>query len=426
MTFDQFGLAEPILRAVRAEGYATPTPIQIQAIPPVMAGRDLIGLAQTGTGKTAAFALPVLHALASAGATEARPRDPRVLVLAPTRELAAQVHESFRVYGRHLHIRSTAIFGGVGFGPQLSALRAGLDVLVACPGRLLDLIGQRQVRFDKLEVLILDEADRMLDMGFLPDIRRVVALCGSRRQTLLFSATMPREIRDLASFLLRDPVEVAVAAVSSAAETVDQAVYHVQRSQKQPLLTHILSGEGVGRALVFTRTKHGADKVVRRLTQAGIRSEAIHGNKSQNARLRALEGFRSGTVRVLVASDLAARGLDVDGITHVVNFEIPNEPETYVHRIGRTGRAGATGKAISLCDGEERGFLADIERMMRRRVPVADVPAGLPQLAPDLTPERRGPPPGRGRPGGGGYQSRRDPHRSGHSSPGQRKGGPRR
>jgi ATP-dependent RNA helicase RhlE len=432
MSFASFGLIEPLLRAVSADGYTTATPIQVKAIPPVLDGRDLVGLAQTGTGKTASFALPTLQRLA--GQPIPRPRDPRCLVLCPTRELAAQVGDSFRAYGRFLNLRTAVIFGGVGMGNQISTLRQGVDILVACPGRLLDLIGQGHVRLNQLDVLVLDEADRMLDMGFMPDLRRIASHCTNRKQTLMFSATMPKEIRDLASFLLRDPVEVAVAPVSSAAETVAQSVYHVPKLMKQSLLNHLLGGSDVGRAIVFTRTKHGADKVVRKLEQVGIRAEAIHGNKSQNARVRALEGFRSGALKVLVASDIAARGLDVDCITHVINYEIPNEPETYVHRIGRTGRAGATGVAISLCDGEERGYLNDIERVIRRRLPVVAVPEGLPVPPPPSPEEReremsrgfggrggqRGGQRGGGRPSFGGGERRSDPHRSGHSQPGQR------
>jgi ATP-dependent RNA helicase RhlE len=392
-----------------------------------MDGNDLVGLAQTGTGKTAAFALPILHHLGQVNAHAPRQRTPRCLVLTPTRELAAQVGDSFRTYGRNLHLRTAVIFGGVGFGNQISALKEGVDILVACPGRLLDLIGQGHVKLGGIEVLVLDEADRMLDMGFVHDIRKVVAYCQGRRQTLLFSATMPREIRDLASFLLKDPVEVAVAAVSSAAETVDQSVFHVARGQKLPLLARILKGEGVGRALVFTRTKHGADKVAKKLDADGIRAEAIHGNKSQNARTRTLDNFKKGTVRVLVASDLASRGLDVDGITHVINFEIPNEPETYVHRIGRTGRAGASGIAIALCDGEERGFLKDIERTIRRALPVNVLPTDLP-MAEILHEDRPREGGFRGGFRGGRNQAPRrnsgggDPHRSGHPSPGNRGG----
>ncbi|MBN8525170.1 MAG: DEAD/DEAH box helicase [Planctomycetes bacterium] len=426
MHFDQFGLSEPILRAVGAEGYTTPTPIQAKAIPPVMEGRDLVGIAQTGTGKTAAFALPILHRLA-----QGQPRNPRqirCLVLAPTRELAAQVGDSFRTYGNGQQLRSTVIFGGVGQNPQVQALRTGVDICVACPGRLLDLIQQGHCRLDHVSILVLDEADRMLDMGFMPDIKRIVQRVPQQRQTLLFSATMPREIRELASSMLRDPVEVSVAPVSSAAETVAQSVYHVPKSLKQSLLNQLLQGPGVERAIVFTRTKHGADKVVRKLAQVGIRGEAIHGNKSQNQRIRALDAFKKGQIRVLVASDIAARGLDVDGITHVVNFDIPNEPETYVHRIGRTGRAGATGTAWSLCDGEERAYLKDIERIMKRQVPVAPLPTDLPPAPPDLPnefrPQRGGGGSGFGRrPHGHAPERPQDPHRSGHGQPGRRNGG---
>jgi ATP-dependent RNA helicase RhlE len=429
MQFSDFGLAEPILRAVGAEGYTTPTPIQIKAIPPVMEGRDLVGIAQTGTGKTAAFALPVLHRLSQT--PPRHNRQVRCLVLAPTRELAAQVAESFKTYGHGQHLRSTVIFGGVGQNPQAQALRTGVDICIACPGRLLDLIQQGLCRLDQVEILILDEADRMLDMGFMPDIRRIVAKVPQQRQTLLFSATMPREIRELASSMLHDPVEVAVTPVSVAADTVSQSVYHVPKGLKQALLTQILQGPGVERALVFTRTKHGADKVVKKLEAAGIRSEAIHGNKSQNQRIRALEGFKKGQIRVLVASDIAARGLDVDGITHVINFEIPNEPETYVHRIGRTGRAGASGTAVSLCDGEERGFLRDIERIIRRPVPVLALPTDLPVLPPEPPREfenrRFGGGGGRrfGGGGGGGHGPHRpaDPHRTGHANASRRNSG---
>ncbi len=427
MNFEQFGLSAPIQHAIGMQGYTTPTPIQVKAIPPILEGRDLIGIAQTGTGKTAAFALPVLHRL---GLVPPRhQRNVRCLVLTPTRELAAQVADSFKTYGNNQHLRSTVIFGGVGQNPQAQALRTGVDICVACPGRLLDLIQQGLCKLDTVEVLILDEADRMLDMGFLPDIKRIVARVPQKRQTLLFSATMPREIRELASSMLHDPVEVSVTPVSCAAETVDQSVYHVPKGLKQALLTQILKQPGVDRAIVFTRTKHGADKVVKKLGAVGIRAEAIHGNKSQNQRLRALDAFKKGQIRVLVASDIAARGLDIDDITHVINFEIPNEPETYVHRIGRTGRAGASGAAVSLCDGEERGFLRDIERIIRKPVPVLPLPGDLPQLPPEppgeFRPQRQGFGGGGRRFGGGGHGPSRphDPHRSGHGNPGRRNSG---
>ncbi len=380
MAFATLPLDEPLLRALRAEGYATPTPIQAQAIPHLVEGRDLLGCAQTGTGKTAAFALPILQRL-----THHRPRRAqaiRVLVLAPTRELAAQIAESFAAYGRHTPHRAAVIFGGVGQHGQEQALRRHPAILVATPGRLLDLMGQGIVRLDALEVFVLDEADRMLDMGFINDIRKVCAAVPRERQTLMFSATMPSAIRDLAHGLLKDPVRVDVAPVSSAAETVVQRAYYVAKPDKPLLLKHLLSDNAVGRALVFTRTKHGADKVARHLENAGIPAQAIHGNKSQNARQRALEGFRRGAVRVLVASDIASRGIDVDAITHVVNYDVPNEPETYVHRIGRTGRAGASGMAWSLVDAEERGYLRDIERLIRAEIPVvADHPYPASQSA---------------------------------------------
>jgi ATP-dependent RNA helicase RhlE len=423
MQFDQLGLIEPILRAVRDEGYSTTTPIQAKAIPPVLEGCDLLGCAQTGTGKTAAFALPIIQRL-SQNPQRQHGRPIRCLVLTPTRELATQVGESFRTYGRHLRLATTVIFGGVGQFPQVQALQRGVDVLVACPGRLLDLMGQGHVKLTGVEVLVLDEADRMLDMGFLPDMRRVVAMVPRDRQTLMFSATMPREIRQLAEGFLRQPVEVSVAPTATAAETVDQRVFHVPRFQKQALLNHLLADPAVERALVFTRTKHGADKVVKQLMRARITAEAIHGNKSQNARTRALDNFRSGHTRVLVASDIAARGLDIDGISHVVNFDIPNEPETYVHRIGRTGRAGASGVAMSLCDHDEKSWLLDIERTMRRRVPVSPLPtfAALPEPPPMAArqPGQHGQRAGRpasGRPNG------QNPHRSGHRQPNRRHDG---
>jgi ATP-dependent RNA helicase RhlE len=369
MPFSTFGLNQAILRALREEGYDKPTPIQQQAIPPVIGGRDVLGCAQTGTGKTAAFALPILHRLA-AGPSPSGARPIRVLVLTPTRELAAQVGDSFRAYGRHLPFRTTVIFGGVGQGPQVADLRRGVDIVVATPGRLLDLRQQGFVRLDHLSTFVLDEADRMLDMGFIHDIRKIVTAIPPKRQTLFFSATMPKEIRALADSLLHDPVEVAVAPVSSTVDTVEQRIYLVARNDKQALLQHLLKDSAIAKVLVFTRTKHGADRVAERLHKAGIHAMAIHGNKSQNQRLRAIHDFRSGRCRVLVASDIAARGLDIDEITHVINFELPNEPETYVHRIGRTGRAGNTGIAMSFCDGEERAYLRDIERLIRKPVPV--------------------------------------------------------
>ena len=358
-----------MLRALADAGYEKPTPIQQKAIPPILAGRDLLGCAQTGTGKTAAFALPILHHLTRQPAPKGR-RPTRCLVLAPTRELAAQIEESFRDYGRHTDIRQTVIFGGVGQRPQEQALRQGVDVVVATPGRLMDLMDQGHVKLDQVEIFVLDEADRMLDMGFLPAIRKITSWLPDKKQTLLLSATVPAPIRALAGKLLHDPVEVAVAATSSAAETVEQSVYFVDKDNKRALLEHLINEHDVYRALVFTRTKHGADRVAKTLVRADIGAEAIHGNKSQNARIRALGNFKSGKTRVLVASDIAARGLDIDDVTHVINFDLPNEPETYVHRIGRTGRAGATGEAFSLCDGTERAYLRDIEKLTKTRVPV--------------------------------------------------------
>ena len=365
MNFDELALIEPILRAVRAEGYTIPTPIQAQSIPPLLAGRDLCGTAQTGTGKTAAFALPILQRLSQTPGKGGI----RCLVLSPTRELAAQIGESFASYGRNLRIRHTVVFGGVGQAAQERALRAGVDVLVACPGRLLDLMSQGFVRLDKLEVFVLDEADRMLDMGFIHDVRKVIAALPKERQTLLFSATLPRDIEELAAKILKDPARVSVAPVSSTAERIRQSVRFVNQTEKRGALEQILRDPKITRAIVFTRTKHGANRVAEALTKANIGAEAIHGNKSQNARERALANFKRGTTRVLVATDIAARGIDVDGVSHVINFDLPEVPETYVHRIGRTARAGADGEAISLCDSEERALLRDIEKLTRQRIP---------------------------------------------------------
>ncbi len=394
MTFDDLRLAEPILRSIRAEGYTHPTPIQVKAIPLVMEGRDVLGCAQTGTGKTAAFALPILHRLGHSGSAgvrsvrsenhsgreslQGRRRESgvassriRVLVLAPTRELAAQIGESFVAYGRNTALRSTVIFGGVNQNPQVRALQAGVEILVATPGRLLDLMEQGYLQLGRVEVLVLDEADRMLDMGFIRDIRRIVAQVPRERQTLLFSATMPPEIRELANDILRAPVSVQVAPVAATADKIEQSLYFVEKREKPAMLAHLLNTSAVTRALVFTRTKHGADKVTRLLSKAGIVAEAIHGNKSQNARVRAMNRFKSSAPPVLVATDIAARGLDIDEISHVFNYDLPNEPETYVHRIGRTGRAGASGLAVSFCSVEERPFLRDIERLIRRPIPVS-------------------------------------------------------
>ncbi len=369
MQFNELQLIEPLLRAVHAEGYTQPSPIQEQAIPPVLDGRDLLGCAQTGTGKTAAFALPILQRLVN------RPTQGtkylRVLVLTPTRELASQIGESFETYGKFTSMRQVTIFGGVNQNPQIERLRRGADVLVATPGRLLDLIGQGYVKLSRLEVLVLDEADRMLDMGFIRDVRKIITHVPSNRQTLLFSATMPADIQDLADSVLKNPVHVAVTPVASTVGTVQQSVFFVEKTQKISLLEHLLRDSSMKRVLVFTRTKHGANKVVRLLERASVNAEAIHGNKSQSAREQALANFKMGRTRVLVATDIAARGLDVEAITHVINYDLPNEPESYVHRIGRTARAGASGIAYSFCDVEERAYLIDIERLIRMNIPAA-------------------------------------------------------
>jgi ATP-dependent RNA helicase RhlE len=371
-SFNDFGLAAPILRALAEEKYTTPPPIQAQTIPSALAGRDVVGIAQTGTGKTAAFALPILHQLA-AKPRRAERKNCRVLVLSPTRELSGQILDSFRAYGRHLGITSTLTIGGVSMGNQVRSLLNGVDVLVATPGRLLDLVQSNAVRLGQVEFLVLDEADRMLDMGFIHDIRKIVAKLPSARQTLFFSATMPQAIAELAQVMLRDPVRVAVTPVASTVDTVAQRVIHVDRAGKAAALADLLQREPVDRALVFTRTKHGADKVVRGLAKAGISAQAIHGNKSQSQRERVLAAFRAGEVRTLIATDIAARGIDVDGISHVFNYDLPDVPESYVHRIGRTARAGATGIAISFCDAEEVSNLRAIERLIRLSIPAEGV-----------------------------------------------------
>ncbi|MFZ3310308.1 MAG: DEAD/DEAH box helicase [Xanthobacteraceae bacterium] len=369
--FHDFKLNDSIARALTEEKYVTPTPIQAQTIPTVMSGRDVIGIAQTGTGKTAAFALPILHRLADTTRPLER-KTCRVLVLSPTRELSGQILDSFRTYGRHLRFRSALAIGGVSMGAQVRSLLNGVEILVATPGRLLDLVHSNALRLNGVECFVLDEADRMLDMGFINDIRKIVTKLPANRQTLMFSATMPGAIADLAAHMLRDPVQVAVTPTASTAERIDQRIIRVDRAAKPAILVDLLQQETIDRALVFTRTKHGADKVVRRLNQAGIAAEAIHGNKSQGQRERVLAAFRTGKVRTLVATDIAARGIDVDGISHVVNFDLPNVPETYVHRIGRTARAGAEGIAISLCDSEEMAFLRDIEKLIRMSLPISD------------------------------------------------------
>jgi ATP-dependent RNA helicase RhlE len=374
-TFADFGLAEPITRALAQEKYTTPTPIQAQTIPTALSGRDVIGIAQTGTGKTAAFALPILHRI-QANRTRPEKKSCRVLVLSPTRELSGQILESFRTYGRHLNVSATLAIGGVPMGKQVRSLMNGVEVLVATPGRLLDLVRGNALRLKQVEVLVLDEADRMLDMGFIHDIRKVVSLVPKERQTLFFSATMPDAITDLAKDMLHDPVRVAVTPVAKTADRIDQKIILLDRAAKPAALVKILQQPGIGRALVFTRTKHGADGVVKRLLRSGISAEAIHGNKSQNNRDRVLSAFRAGALQTLVATDIAARGIDVDGITHVVNYDVPNVADTYVHRIGRTARAGAEGIAISLCDAEEMAYLRDIERLIRMTLPAEDQRVG--------------------------------------------------
>jgi ATP-dependent RNA helicase RhlE len=370
-SFNELGLAAPIARALVEEKYESPTPIQAQAIPPILAGKDLVGIAQTGTGKTAAFALPILNHLLN-HRLRAEQRSCRVLILSPTRELSGQILDSFRTYGRHVRLTTALAIGGVPIGRQVRSLVNGVDVLVATPGRLLDLMQSNAVKLDRIEVFVLDEADRMLDMGFIRDIRKIVAKLPAQRQTLFFSATMPTEIEKLVSELLHNPVRVAVTPQAKTADRVEQRIVHIERSEKGNLLAELLKSEPVDRALVFTRTKHGADKVVRALQKAGIASEAIHGNKSQNNRERALANFRSGRVRTLIATDIAARGIDVDGVSHVFNYDLPNIPESYVHRIGRTARAGAEGIAISFCDREEMPFLRDIEKLIRMEIPSTD------------------------------------------------------
>ncbi|MEY3022831.1 MAG: hypothetical protein RIS86_2029 [Planctomycetota bacterium] len=434
-TFAELSLAEALRNALAADGYERPTPIQARAIPPLLAGRDLLGIAQTGTGKTAAFALPILeHLLAQQVARLApgqklpRGRKPKALILAPTRELAAQIAESFASYGRHTPLRSVVIFGGVGQGPQVRALEQGVDILIATPGRLTDLHQQGLVHLDAVDHFVLDEADRMLDMGFIEPIRRIAALVPAKRQTMLFSATMPKEIRHLAAALLTNPTTVSVTPVSSAVDRIDQRLYFVLKAQKTQLLVHLYDEMRMDRVVVFTKTKHGADRLARKLKSNGIRAEAIHGNKKQNQRVRALDAFKSGESPVLVATDVAARGLDIDDVTHVVNYDLPMEPESYVHRIGRTARAGKSGHAVAFCDTEERTQLKQVERLVKFEIPRFQVPAEVPKTdeaaaqAAGLKPKRE--PivdrPAADTPGGGrGERSRREPRGAG----GRRGGG---
>ena len=372
MQFHDLNLNPTILAALDAKGYTTPTPIQAGAIPSVLEGRDVWGCAQTGTGKTAAFSLPILNNLAARPFTKTNAV--RALILSPTRELALQIDEQVKLYGKGLRLRSAVIFGGVSEVPQKAKLRQGVEILTATPGRLMDLLNQKALTLDHVEIFTLDEADRMLDMGFIHDVRRISALLPQKRQTLLFSATMPPEIRALAKNLLHDPVNVEVNPVSSTAAKIEQSMYHVSRQQKPALLRHLLRDPAIVRALVFTRTKHGADKVVRALDKGGVVAEAIHGNKAQNARQRALNNFKSGQTRVLVATDIASRGIDVQEISHVFNYDLPEVPESYVHRIGRTGRNGASGVAVAFCDAEERNYLRQIERTTRQQLPVMPLP----------------------------------------------------
>jgi ATP-dependent RNA helicase RhlE len=378
-SFSELSLRPELQKALAEQGYSAPTPIQAQAIPHLLNGRDLLGIAQTGTGKTAAFTLPMLQSLSAEGA-KARPGHVRALILTPTRELAIQIDESVKNYGAHLRLSHAVIFGGVGQGRQVDALQRGVDILVATPGRLLDLMNQRHVRFDGLSVFVLDEADRMLDMGFINDVRKVVAAIPPKRQTLLFSATMPREIADLAAKLLSNPVRVEVTPQATTVERIAQHVIHVPTAEKRHVFVDLLADQSMTRVIAFTRTKHGANRVADHLGAAGIPSAAIHGNKSQNARQAALEAFRAGKLRVLVATDIAARGIDIDGVSHVVNVDLPNIPESYVHRIGRTARAGRDGIAVSFCDTEERAFLKDIERTIGQKVPVMEAPAQTPRI----------------------------------------------
>ena len=370
MSFENLKLIEPILRALKTEGYTTPTPIQEQSIPIILQQRDLLGCAQTGTGKTAAFAIPILQLLYNDRLQHKEQKTIKALILTPTRELAIQIDESFAAYGRHTGLKHLVIFGGVSQNPQVDALKRGVDILVATPGRLLDLMQQRYVHLDHIKMLVLDEADRMLDMGFVNDVKKVIAKVPQKRQTLFFSATMPKEIQQLADSILYRPEKVEVTPVSSTADTIQQELFYVEKNDKRALLAHILKDKDIKTALVFTRTKHGADKVVKDLVRVGITAEAIHGNKSQNARQRALTNFKNRTTRVLIATDIAARGIDIDELTHVINYELPNIPETYVHRIGRTGRAGASGIALSFCDAEEVEFLKDIHKLISKQIPV--------------------------------------------------------
>jgi ATP-dependent RNA helicase RhlE len=369
--FTELGLKQPILRAVEEGGYEEMTPIQRQAIPEILEGKDLIGVAQTGTGKTAAFSLPIIQKLLK-GEGQRTKKATRSLILAPTRELAVQIAENVQAYSKYLHLRTTLVFGGVSDKAQIKAMLGGVDILIATPGRLLDLMNRGHIDLREVEFLVLDEADRMLDMGFIRDIKKIIEKLPTKRQTVLFSATMPGSVQKLANSILRNPIRIDVAPAATTAEKVEQHVLMVPKERKRDLLKYVLKDDQMERVLIFTRTKHGANRVAKYLDQLGINSGAIHGNKSQNARQKALNEFRSGEIRALVATDVAARGIDVDGVTHVINFELPNEPESYVHRIGRTARAGASGVSLSFCDHEERSYLYDIEKTIRQEVPLME------------------------------------------------------
>ena len=372
MSFENLNLIEPILKALKTEGYTTPTPIQEQSIPIILDRKDLLGCAQTGTGKTAAFAIPILQILEGGKIYDQGPRAIKCLILTPTRELAIQIGESFTAYGRHTGMKHTVIFGGVSQGSQVSALKSGVDILIATPGRLLDLINQKFVQLHYLKIFVLDEADRMLDMGFIHDVKKIITKIPQKRQTLFFSATIPDEIQKLANTILVNPEKVEVTPASSTADTIDQSLFFVEKNDKKKLLIHILNDKSIKSALIFSRTKHGADKITKDLVKAGIKTEAIHGNKSQNARQKALSNFKSGQIKALIATDIAARGIDIDELSHVINFELPNIPETYVHRIGRTGRAGSSGIAYSFCDEEEMEYLKDIQKLIGKEIPIIE------------------------------------------------------
>ncbi|WP_161890609.1 DEAD/DEAH box helicase [Pontibacter russatus] len=432
MTFEHLNLIEPILKALKTEGYTTPTPIQEKSIPLILQKRDILGCAQTGTGKTAAFSIPILQLLSESSAQQERgPRKIKALILTPTRELALQIADSLTAYGKHTNLKHTVIFGGVSQHPQTTALRAGIDILVATPGRLLDLMAQKYVHLSQIEMFVLDEADRMLDMGFINDVKKVLKVLPEKKQTLFFSATMAPEIKKLADTILVNPAQVEVTPVSSTAHTIKQAVYYVKKGDKKNLLIHLLKDGAIDRALVFTRTKHGADRVARDVSKAGVQAEAIHGNKSQNARVRALNNFKNSQTRVLVATDIAARGIDVDDLSHVINYELPNEPETYVHRIGRTGRAGASGVALSFCDGEETSYLVSIQKLISKSVPVIDnhpypmTAKDFAEAASTAKQQKKGGGGGGRRPSGGGGRPAGGPRNGGGNSQGNRNAAPR-